>query len=206
MQVFDFAELEMRQRMKLMTLVIAPRPIAFVSTLSAAGQGNLAPFSYSMIGGANPPSCIVCPINDRHGRRKDTVLNIEETGEYVISVVTRAMAEQMNITSWSYDRGVDEFDEAGFTRAESRMVKPPRVAESPISIECRLHQVILHGEGPLASNYVLGEMLCMHASEDVLTDGRPDNTKLDLIARLGDSWYCTTKDSLFALPRPEGPG
>lgn len=205
MQEFNFAELEHRECFKLMKSAFAPRPIAFVSTLSAEGKGNLSPFSFSMIGGANPPSCIICPVNNRHGQRKDTVLNIEETGEYVVNVVTRAMAEKMNQTSWSYERGVDEFDQAGFTRAASKLVKPPRVAESPISFECRLHQVVLHGDGPLASNYVLGEMLYMHASEDVLTDGRPDNTKLDLIARLGDDWYCTTKDSLFALPRPEGP-
>jgi flavin reductase (DIM6/NTAB) family NADH-FMN oxidoreductase RutF len=205
MQEFNLAELEIRQRYNLIKSSIAPRPIAFVSSLSAAGQGNLAPFSFSMIGGANPPSTVICPVNDRHGRRKDTVLNIEETGEYVINVVTRAMADKMNQASWTYPRGVDEFDQAGFTRAPSRLVKPPRVAESPISFECRLHQVICHGEGPLASNYVLGEMLYMHASEDVLTDGHPDNTKLDLIARLGDSWYCTVVNSLFALPRPEGP-
>jgi flavin reductase (DIM6/NTAB) family NADH-FMN oxidoreductase RutF len=123
----------------------------------------------------------------------------------VISVVTRAMADKMNQASWTYERGIDEFDMAGFTRLPSKLVRPPRVAESPINIECRLHQVIRHGEGPLASNYVLGEMLYMHVSEEVLTDGRPDNTKLDLIGRLGDDWYCTTRDALFPLPRPSGP-
>jgi flavin reductase (DIM6/NTAB) family NADH-FMN oxidoreductase RutF len=205
MQEFNFAELELPQRFRLMKSAVAPRPIAFVSTLSVEGKGNLSPFSFSMIGGANPPSTIICPVNNRHGQRKDTVLNIEETGEYVISVVTRAMADKMNQASWTYERGIDEFDMAGFTRLPSKLVRPPRVAESPINIECRLHQVIRHGEGPLASNYVLGEMLYMHVSEEVLTDGRPDNTKLDLIGRLGDDWYCTTRDALFPLPRPSGP-
>jgi flavin reductase (DIM6/NTAB) family NADH-FMN oxidoreductase RutF len=206
MLTYDFRELPIPQAYKLMTLAVAPRPIAFVSTLSPDGVGNLAPFSYFNIGGAHPPSCVICPINTRNEALKDTVRNIEATGEYVINAVTRGIAEQASQCSWAYPYGVDEFDAVGLTRAPSTLVKPPRVAESPLAIECRLHQIVRHGAGALASNYIIGEMLLMHVAEEATTDGLPDNAKLDLVGRLGADWYCTTRpDSLFPLPRPVGP-
>lgn len=203
---FRLSELSIPERYKLMTPAVAPRPIAFVSSLGADGKGNLAPFSFFNIGGANPPSCVICPLNNRDGVPKDTLLNIEETREYVVNVVTRGMSVKMNQASYTYPRGVDEFDKAGFTRAESKLVAPPRVAESPVQLECKLFQVVRHGEGALASSYIIGEILLMHVDESVMTDGRLDNTKLDLIGRLGADWYCgTTQENLFPLPRPTEP-
>lgn len=204
MRRYDLAALGPREAYQFMTRVIAPRPIAFVSSLSADGAGNLSPFSYFMLGGANPASCCFCPINDREGRGKDTLRNVEATGEYVINIVVRGMAERMNQTSFSYPHGVDEFDMAGFTRLPSERVKPPRVAESPVQLECRLHQLVRHGEGALASNYIIGEVLVGHVAEQFVTGDWPDNTKLDHIARLGEDWYAQVSPaSLFALPRPE---
>ncbi len=188
-----------------MTRVVAPRPIAFVSSLAASGTGNLAPFSFFNIGGSNPPSCIICPVTSRDGVNKDTLHNIEETGEYTINIVTFAMAEAMNQTSFTYPRGVDEFDKAGFTRVPSTKVKPPRVGESPVSLECRLHKVVKHGEGPLSSNYVIGEIVLFHCDDAVLTDGMPDNAKIDAIGRLGEDYYTRTHAAaLFRLGRPTG--
>ena len=183
MQSFTFSETPIRDRYLLMVASAVPRPIAFVSSLGADGRGNLAPFSYFTLGGANPPSCVVCPLNNRVGEEKDTLQNIREAGEYVINIVTSTMAEKMNQSSYPYERGDDEFDRVGFTRLASDMVKPPRVAESPIQFECRLFKLVQHGEGALASNYIIGEILKAHVAEDVMTEGAVDNTKLDAIGR-----------------------
>jgi flavin reductase (DIM6/NTAB) family NADH-FMN oxidoreductase RutF len=203
---FDLEQLGIPEAYALITRVVAPRPIAFVSTLNSEGYGNLAPFSYFMMGGSNPPSCIFCPINNRQGDHKDTLRNIEQTGEYVINICVRSMAEQVNQTSFTYPYGVDEFDRAGLTRVRSERVKPPRVGESPVHLECKLHRVLHHGSGALASNYVVGEILLVHVAEELLTDGMPDNGKLDHIARLGQDYYAhITPGALFELPRPTEP-
>lgn len=206
MAEFAMEELEARDRYQLMTRSVGPRPIAFVSTLSAEGRGNLAPFSYFNIGGANPPSTIICPVRDRQARLKHTLVNIRDTGEYVINIVTYEMAEKMNQASWSYPPEADEFDETGFTRSPSVRVKPPRVAESPVCLEVELFKIVEHGDGPLSSNYIIGEIVHMHVDDSCLTDGVPDNTKLPLIGRLGGAYYSRVdKDSLFSLERPKGP-
>jgi len=203
MRSYDLEQLGPREAYTLITRVIAPRPIAFVSTISADGVGNLAPFSYFMMGGANPASCIFCPINSRDGLLKDTLRNVRETGEYVINICVRAMAEAVNKTSYAYPYGVDEFDKVGLTRVASERVKPPRVGESPIQLECRLHQIVEHGSGALASNYIVGEIVLVHVAESLLTNDWPDNTKIQHIARLGEEWYAhITPECLFALPRP----
>lgn len=203
---FDPRSLKAPEIYQLLTRVVAPRPIALVSSLSRDGVGNLAPFSYFNLGGANPPSCVFCPTTTRDTHKKDTLRNIEETGEYTISVVTHAMAERVNQTSWPYAPEIDEFDVVGFGRAPSVRVKPPAVAESPVRLELKLHTIVQHGAGPLSSNYVIGEILLMHVDDAVLTDGLPDNTKIDAISRLGAEWYGRTRPSdLFALPRPTKP-
>jgi len=202
---FDLGEMDRRDSYQLLTRIVGPRPIAFVSCLDPAGRGNLAPFSYFNLGGLNPPSLVFCATNTRDGRVKDTVRNVETTGEFVVNMVTRAMADRMNQASWSYPPDVDEFDAAGFARAAALRVKPPRVAESPVAIECRLHRIVRHGEGPLASNYVIGEALYVHIAESVLGPVGPDARKLDLIGRLGDDWYVhVAGEALFELPRPTG--
>lgn len=202
---FDPEVISLRDAFALMTRIVSPRPIAFVSTLSADGRGNLAPFSYFNLGGANPPSVVFSVLNDRFGKEKDTLQNIRETGEYVISVVTRSMAERMNITSYAFPRGVNEFQEAGFTPIGSHRVAPPRVGESPIALECRLHTVVTHGEGALAGHYVIGQVLLVHVDEAVLDEsGRPDPARIDFIGRMGGDWYAHAAGfALFEMPRPE---
>jgi len=206
------AELEL-QRLKppevyhLMTRVVAPRPIALVSSLDPSGRGNLAPFSYFMMGGSNPPSCVICPVRTRRASQKDTLNNVEQTGEYVINVCTRELAEQMNRCSYDYGPEVDEFDVSGLTREPSRLVRPPRVKESPIHLECRLHQLVRHGDGPLSSNYLIGEILLVQVRDELLgADGRPDDGRIRFIGRLGGDHYTeVTPESLFQMPRPTEP-
>jgi flavin reductase (DIM6/NTAB) family NADH-FMN oxidoreductase RutF len=203
---FDLEELEARRAYGLLARVVLPRPIALVSTLGDDGVGNLAPFSFFNLGGMNPPSVMFCPLNDREGVTKDTVRNIQQTGEYTISLVTRGMADEMNQTSWSYPPGVDEFDQVGFTRAPSIKVAPSRVAESPVSMEVRLHQLVQHGQGPLASNYIIGAVVQLHVADRLLQDGLPDHRQLDLIGRLGGDDYChVAGDTIFPLSRPAEP-
>lgn len=198
------AELEPRDRQRWLTPLIAPRPIAFVSSLSAAGVGNLAPFSFFAMGGGNPQSVAFCPIADRHGNPKDTLRNVRETGECVINIVSRAMAERVNLASGRYPPEVDEFDVTGFTRVASDVVRPPRVAESPASMECRVFQVVPHGAGPLHGTWVLAEVLVLHMADAVIAaDGLPDTALVDPVARLGrNEWGEVTADRLFVLERP----
>ena len=206
MAEYPMNDLDIRNRYLLLNRLVAPRPIALVSSLAGNGLGNLAPFSFFSLGGANPPSAVFCPLNDRNGKAKDSLINIRETKEYVINIVTRAMAEKVNQSSWNYARGVDEFDQAGLTRATSRIVAAPRVAESPVAMECRLFQVVEHGQGALASSYIIGEIVHVHVDDTVLTDGMPDPVKLDQVGRCGADYYTHVGvGSLFELPRPEGP-
>jgi len=198
--------LDPRRTYQHMNPAVGPRPIAFVSSISKEGVGNLAPFSYFNIGGANPASAMICPLKNRDAETKDTLNNIRATGEYVINIVTREMAEKMNQTSWEYPPEVDEFEAVGFEKLRSELVKPPRVAESPIQMECKLFQIVDHGDGPLSCSYIIGEIIVMHFAESILTDGLPDNTKIRHIGRLGKSWYSQVdENSLFELDRPTGP-
>ena len=206
MAEFDLRALPIPERSRLLTRVVAPRPIAFVSTRSALGIGNLAPFSFFTAGGSNPPSVVFCTTNDRHGNAKHTLQNIRETGEYVINVVTRAMAAKMNTASFEYPADIDEFDIAGFSRTTSRHVAPPGVAESPGQLELRLHRVGSHGEGPSPSNYIIGEVVHISVDDAVCTDGLPDNTKIEHLSRLGADYYSHVDPAaLFSLARPRTP-
>lgn len=206
MPTFDILALTIPERSRLLVRVVAPRPIAFVSTVGSDGVGNLAPFSYFTMGGGNPACLTFCTVNLRDGTEKDSLRNIESTGEFVVNVVTRAMAEQMNCTAVDFNADVDEFDVAGFTRAPSVRVKPPGVAESPVRMECRLIQVVRVGEGASASNFIIGEVLYVSADDAVCTDGLPDNHKLDQLSRLGADLYLpTTPDALFSMKRPSKP-
>jgi flavin reductase (DIM6/NTAB) family NADH-FMN oxidoreductase RutF len=203
---FDAAALTPPERARLLTRVIAPRPIAVVSTLDRAGRGNLAPFSFFAPGGHAPWSCVFSTVRDRHGHGKHTLANIVATGEYVINVATRSLAERINRASFEYDAAVDEFDMSGFTRTPSVRVAPPRVAESPVALECRLHQVVPHGDGPGAATYIIGEILLIHADDAVCVDGLPDETRLHLVARMGaDRWSAVLPEGVFDLPRPTTP-
>ena len=200
---FDPDALDKTEVYRLLVNSIAPRPIAFVSSVSADGKPNLAPFSYFMAGGINPPSLAISPTTNRDGTPKDTLRNIAETGEYVIHVVTYAMREKMNQTAANYPHGVSEWEPAGFEPMPSMKVRPARVAESPIAMECRLHQIVQHGDGPLSANYVIGEVVYFHIAYDIMEDGIVDAQKVDYISRLGGDWYARADaNALFELPRP----
>lgn len=203
----DPATLPWQDTYKLMIGAIVPRPIAFVSTISPEGVPNLAPFSF--FNGVCPaPFCVSVSIMRRSadGSKKDTLHNIEATGEFVVNVVTEAIASAMNETATEFPPEVDEFQVGGFTPVPSAVVRPPRVAESPVNLECRLVQVVELGARPGASSLVIGQVVQMHIRDDLYENGRIDFTRLQPVARLAGNWY-TTLGRLFELVRkPYKPG
>lgn len=202
--LITLADLEPAKRHAWLTPLIAPRPIAFVSSMSAKGIGNLSPFSFFAMGGQNPQSVAFCPVADRDGNPKDTLRNVRETGEFVINVVSRSMAEAVNQTSAPYPFEVDEFDAVGLTRVASTVVKPPRVAESPAALECRVFQIVPHGSGPQHATWVIAEVLVLHVRDEFLgDDGLPDTAKVHPAARMGrQEWAHVGAENMFVLPRP----
>lgn len=183
--------------------VVTPRPIAWVTTLDPEGRVNLAPFSFFNAFGANPPVVVFSPTLRRDGTAKDTLRNLRSRGEFVLNAAVEALAEALNLTSKGLPPGESEVALAGLTLAPSRLVGPPRVAESPVHMECRVRQVIPIGDGPIAANLVIGEVALIHVDDSLLDDlGRIDPRKYRTIARLGGDWYCRTSD-LFAMPRPD---
>ena len=193
---------------KLMTGCVVPRPIAWVSTTGAGGVNNLAPFSFFNAFGADPPMIGFAPgfksitkSGDELIRvPKDTMRNIVETKEFVVNFVSRNLAEQMNQTSGDYPPDVSEFEKSAVTTAPSSLVKPPRVAESLVSFECKLIQLIQHGN----NNLVLGEVIGMHLVDNVVTDQfNIDPEVLQAVGRLAGSWYTTTTDGVFEMVRPK---
>ncbi len=186
---------------KLLTGAIVPRAIAFVSTISADGVANLAPFSFFTAVCAKPPTVLFCPMRKGDtGEKKDTLRNLEATGEFVINVVTEAIAEQMNRCATDFPYGVSEFAEAGLTARPSQLVKPPSVAESPISMECRLNQVVAVGEGPGSGAAVLGEVVGFSVADELVDDFRIDLDQLAPIGRLAGASYTRVTD-LFDMTR-----
>ncbi len=182
--------------------IVTPRPIAWVTTLDPEGRVNLAPFSFFNAFGANPPVVVFSPTRRRDGSVKDTLLNVEATGEFVLNAAVEPLSEAVNLTSSEIPRGQSEVELAGLTLAPSTKVRPPRVAESPVHMECRLRQVVPVGDGPISANLVIGEVVLIHVDDSVLDDrGRVDPRKLRTIARLGADWYCRTSD-LFEMTRP----
>ena len=184
---------------------IAPRPIAFVSSIDPEGNVNLSPFSFFNVFSSNPPVVIFSPA--RSGRdlsQKDTFHNIKDVPEVVISIVTYPMVEQMSLSSSAYEKGINEFMKAGFTEVASEKVKPPRVGESPVSLECVVDNVIELGEGGGAGNLVIARVVLMHIDDAYLDEkGKLDTTKLDSVGRMGGIWYTRASEgALFAIPRP----
>jgi flavin reductase (DIM6/NTAB) family NADH-FMN oxidoreductase RutF len=183
---------------------VAPRPIAWVSTLNN-GHLNLAPFSFFNAVSAKPPLLGFSPslrLMDGHSAPKDTLRNIRETGEFVVNVVTFAVADAMNLTSGEYDSSVDEFGLAKLNTRPSQVVRPPQVAESPVSFECKLNRIIDFGTEPPSGSLVIGEIVCVHLEESVLKEDRLDPDTLDLIGRMGGVQYSRTTER-FDLKRPE---
>jgi flavin reductase (DIM6/NTAB) family NADH-FMN oxidoreductase RutF len=182
--------------------VVTPRPIAWVTTIDGAGRVNLAPFSFFNAFGANPPVVVFSPTLRRDGSKKDTLLNLEVVPEFVLNAAVENLAGLMNTTSKELPHGQSEADLAGLTLRPSTMVRPPRVAESPVHLECRVQQIIPIGNGPIAANLVIGEVVLMHIDDSLLdSSGHVDPRKLQTIARLGGNFYCRSTD-LFEMERP----
>ncbi|OFW75084.1 MAG: hypothetical protein A2201_13175 [Alicyclobacillus sp. RIFOXYA1_FULL_53_8] len=194
-------DLEWRDSYKLLTGSIVPRPIGFVSTISPAGLHNLAAFSF--FNGVCPRPFIVsfAPMQRGNGEKKDTLRNIEDTGEFVINVVSEDIVVRMNETAPEFASDVDEFVVSGLTPIASSVVKPPRVLESPINMECELVQVIHFGDEPGAGSLVLGKVVRLHVRDDLYFDGKIDSWKLAPVARLAGDEYCKATDR-FRLKRP----
>lgn len=199
--IVDPAKLSVRERYYLLIGSIVPRPIAFVSTIGANGGTNVAPMSF-FNGVSSTPPVVSVSIASRRGAKKDTLRNIEETREFVVNIVDEPLAEKMNLTSGDYSPEVSEFDAAGLTPVPSDLVRPPRVGESPISFECRLHTAVPVGEDPYRTVLVLGEVLRFHVRDDLLLDQHHvDPEKLRAIGKMGGAGYCRTRDR-FSMERP----
>lgn len=198
----DFSQLAPRDAYAWMIGTILPRPIAWVSTVSLDGKSNLAPFSFFQGVTSNPPTLMFVPVNQRDGAKKDTVRNIEQVPEFVVHLVSHALAEKMNATSALLPYGESEFDAFGIAAVPSERIRPARVAAAPVAFECTLDRIVQIGEGPLAANVVFGRILVAHVDDTVLgPDGQPDPAKLDLIGRMGGETYTRTTER-FALRRP----
>jgi len=177
---------------KLMISCILPRPIAFVSTISASGKPNLAPFSFFTGITSSPPTVCFAPARRSDGGKKDTLNNIEETGQFVINVVTEDIAGPMNETATDYPSEIDEFEKAGLTHAASLSVKPPRVMESPVNMECELYKTFdISHEGTVKGTLVIGKVVLFHVADELLEDGRIDIEQLKPIGRLAGTEYTT---------------
>jgi flavin reductase (DIM6/NTAB) family NADH-FMN oxidoreductase RutF len=193
---------------------VGPRPIAWVSTAGASGQLNLAPFSFFNVVCVDPPLLAFAPGLRRpkqaeasrgeagRGEAKDTLRNIRDTREFVVNVVTYELAEAMNVTSGEYDASVNEFELAKLTPQASTIVRPPRVAESPVSFECRLHQILDFSPAPTSGSLVIGQIVSIHMNDAHLKNGRLDRDSLDLIGRLGGLQYARTTQR-FEMVRPK---
>ncbi|WAC01278.1 flavin reductase family protein [Lacinutrix neustonica] len=183
---------------------VAPRPIAFASTIDENGNPNLSPFSFFNVFSANPPILIFSPARRvRDNTIKHTLKNVESTKEVVINVVNYDIVQQMSLSSTEYGEGVNEFEKAGLTMLKSDMVKPFRVAEAPVQFECKVNDIIKLGTEGGAGNLIICEVVKLHINTDVLTEsGSIDQEKLDLVARAGGSYYSRAKNGFFEIPKP----
>ena len=199
--LFDFATIPARERYKLLVSTVVPRPIAWIVSQDLDGKLNAAPFSFFNAFAGDPPVVGIGIGSHDRGRPKDTRRNIRDTRQFVVNLVSEEAAEAMNITAIEFEPGVNELDQAGLTTVPSLYVKPPRIAASPVSMECELLQIIELGS---ESGLVLGRVLAMHVREDCVIDPARhyiDTPKLKLIGRMhGSGWYARTSD-LFSLDR-----
>ena len=199
--IIDPSQNDPRNTYQLLVGSVVPRPIAWVSTIASDGTPNVAPFSFFMGVTASPPTLAISS-GLRRGSKKDTLLNVEQSGELVVNIVVEELGEQMNATSGDFPPDVDEFQVAGLTPAASKRVRPPRVAESPINIECVLKQIVYLGNEGSQSGLIIAEAVLWHVRDDLLT---PQNTidvaKLHAIGRLSGNWYTRTQD-LYEIIRP----
>lgn len=197
--------LSVSERQSFLTTAVAPRPIAFASTVDAEGRVNLSPFSFFNVFSANPPIMVFSPSRrGRDGTTKHTYENVKQVPEVVINIVNYPMVEQMSLTSTEYDAGVNEFEKAGFTEIASTLIKPPRVAESPVAFECSVDQIIELGTEGGSGNLVIARVEMIHVNEDYLDEsGKLDPSKMNLVARMGGNWYAhAAGDALFEVEKP----
>lgn len=199
--LFDFAKIPAKECYKLLVSTVTPRPIAWVVSMDAKGAINAAPFSFFNAVSGDPPVVAIGMGSHKSGKPKDSRVNIRETRQFVVNLVSQENAEAMNITAIEFEHGVNELEEAGLTPLPSVHVKPPRIAESPVSMECELIQIIDLGPD---SGLVLGRVVAMHVRDDAVIDASRyyiDTPKLKLIGRMhGSGWYARTSD-LFEMPR-----
>lgn len=184
---------------------IAPRPICFASTIDKEGNVNLSPFSFFNLFSYNPPMVVFSPVKrGRDNTIKHTLENILEVPEVAINIVTYDMVQQVSLSSCDFPKGTDEFVKAGFSKAPSQLIKPPRVKESPVQFECRVMEVKPLGDKGGAGNLVIAEILLIHMDENILNEaGKIDQRKLDLVARLGGNWYSRANAStIFEVEKP----
>jgi flavin reductase (DIM6/NTAB) family NADH-FMN oxidoreductase RutF len=201
----DPISLETKELHKILLSSIAPRPIAFASTIDSNGNVNLSPFSYFNVFSSNPPILIFSPSRRvRDNTTKHTLENAMETKEVVINVVNFPIVEQMSKSSIEYEKGVNEFIETGLTQAKSLLIKPPRVLESPISFECKVQDIVSLGESGGAGQLIIAKVVQIHIDKKFIDkNGDIDSEKLDLVARMGGDWYTrATKESMFKIPKP----
>ena len=202
------SDVKPRDFYRVLISAIAPRPIAWVSTISKGGIANLAPFSFFNALCGAPPLVGFCPgIRAREIREvlgsplKDTLQNIRDTGEFVVAVVTNELVERMNMTAGDYEATIDEFALAGITPRESELVKPAQVAESPVNFECKVYQILDFGTETSGGSLVIGQIVAANISDEVLVDGKIDGNLLHLVGRMGGNQYSRTTDR-FDLVRP----
>lgn len=207
MKTFDAADLSPQNSYKLLAGTILPRPIAFVSTQDAKGVRNLAPFSFCTVASANPPIVVFCPMyrqpNPKHlPSAKDTLSNISATKEFVLNIVSEDFVEKMNQAAAEVQPEVDEWDLSGLTPIRSEIVKPPRVGESRMQMECRLVQLVIASDKPLGGTLVLGEVLRFHVADEIINSEMIiDPDKLNAVGRMAGAAYSRTRDR-FDLERP----
>ena len=183
---------------------IAPRPIAFASTIDAHGRMNLAPYSFFNVFSSNPPIIIFSPARrGRDNTTKHTLENVHEIKECVVNIVNHNIVQQMSLASTEYPRDVSEFIKSGLTPIASERVRPYRVKEAPVQLECRVNEIVPLGHEGGAGNLVIAEVLCIHIHPEILdNDGKIDPFKIDLVARMGGHWYTRAIAGLFQLPQP----
>ena len=202
----ELANLPIMQRQAWLQHAIAPRPICFASTIDKQGNVNLSPFSFFNLFSSNPPIVIFSPARrGRDNTTKHTLENVLEVAECVINMVDYSMVQQMSLSSCEYPKGVDEFVKAGFTKEAASMVTPTMVKEAKIKLECKINEVKSLGEEGGAGQLVIAEVLCMHIDDSILNEAGNmiDQTKLELVARLGGDWYCKVNtDNLFKVAKP----
>ena len=200
----ELSSLKPAEKQLFMQHVIAPRPICFASTIDKEGNVNLSPFSFFNMFSSNPPIVIFSPARRvRDNTTKHSLQNVLEVPEVVINIATYDMVQQVSLASCEYPKGIDEFVKAGFTKTPATLVKPPMVQESKVNLECKVLEVKSLGEEGGAGQLVICEVLIMHIKDEVLTNSKPDQTKLEHVARLGGNWYSrVSKDNLFEVPKP----